>query len=116
IFLHLRNIVVSLVKGQHLPVVDNHPSDMELLKGLFKVVSIVPVAVEHNEELPELLVESHAGNIQVRQLPIVHICDQVVELINLGRIKWHLDERASDCSETISRWRERRVYIPLEQK
>src|SRR5437588_8409332 len=115
-FLHLGNIVAGLVKGQHLPVVDNHSTDMELLKGLFKVGSVVLVAVEHDEELAKLLVNGHACDIEVCQLPIVHVCDQVVELINLDRIERLLDERASGCRGMICRRKERCVYIPLEQK
>src|SRR5437867_978145 len=116
-FLHLGNIVASLAKAQHLPLVENHPANMEQLKGLFEVGSVVRIAVLHHEELPELLIEGHARDIQAGQLLIGHVLDQVVELINLGRIERRLDERTSGCSETISRLGERSVFnISLEQK
>src|SRR5947209_15386266 len=115
-FLHLSNIVTGLVKGMHLPLVENHSTNMELLKGLFKAGGVVRSVVLHHEELPEFLVEGHACNIQVRQLPIGHVFDQVVELINLGGIEQWLDKRPPGCRETVSRGGERSVSIPLEQK
>ena len=59
-FLHLGNIVTSLVNGQHLPVVNYHPANMEKLKRPFKIFSIVAVAVYHYEKLPELLAQGHS--------------------------------------------------------
>src|SRR5437667_5697684 len=102
-FLHLGNIATGLVKGMHLPLVENHSTDMELLKGLFKARGVIRRVVLHHEELPELLVNSHARDIQTRQLPIGHIFDQMMKFINLGGIEQWPDERTSGCSETVSR-------------
>src|SRR5712691_11565631 len=116
-FLHLGNIMASLVKGQHLPVVDNHAANMEQLKCPFKVFSVVAVAVYHYEKLPELLAQGHARDIQARQLFIEHEFDQVVKLINLGRIERRLDKRTSRCGETVSRRGESSIFnISLEQE
>src|SRR2546425_8349765 len=101
--LHLGNIVTSLVNGLYLRLVENHPTNMELLKGVFEVGGVILGAILHHEELPELLVEGHAWDIQARQLLVGHAFDQVVELINLGGIEQGLDERTSGCSETVSR-------------
>ena len=115
-FLHLGDIVASLVKGQHLPLVKNHRADMELLKRLFNVGSIVWIAVLHHEELPELLVQGHARDIQAGQLLIGHVFAQVVEFINLGGIEHWLDERATGGGETVSSLEERFLSIPFEQE
>src|SRR5213082_3081279 len=105
-FLHLGNIVASLIKGIHLPLVENHTTDMELLNGLFEVGRVGRIAVLHHKELPDLLIEGHARDIQARQLLVGHVFDQVVELINLRGIEQWLDERTSGYSEAVSRWEE----------
>src|SRR5947207_12384083 len=115
-FLHLGNIVASLVKGQHLPLVENHPTDMELLKRLFKVGSVIRIAILHHEELPELLVQGHARDIQAGQLLIGYVLAHVMEFINLDGIEHWLEERATGGGETLSSLEKRSLSIRFEQE
>src|SRR6266566_6330699 len=85
-FLHFGNVMAGLVKGLHLPLIENNPTNMELLNGLFEVGGVGRMAVLHHEELPDLLIEGHARDIQACQLLVGHAFDQVVDLIKLEEL------------------------------
>ena len=115
-FLHFGNVMAGLVKGLHLPLVENNPTNMELLNGLFEVGGVGRMAVLHHEELPDLLIEGHARDIQACQLLVGHAFDQVVDLIKLEGIEQLLDERTSGYIEMLSRWGECSASISFKQK
>src|SRR5437762_13596556 len=114
-YLHLGNVIESQVKGIHQLLVENKTTNMELLNGLFEVGGGGRMAVLHHEELPDLLIEGHARDIQARQLLVGHAFDQVVDLIKLEGIEQLLDERTSGYIEMVCRWGECCASISFQQ-